>query len=313
MNNPPTMWEVEQQYHHLVKQKQYAEAHKLITENVGIFDHHAQKIVYYWLFWTAVMLNETDLTIQLLAKAVDDGHWYSGLAENADFAQVHQDPRFVALVQICQKRREEVMKTAVPTLKRLQPPNHPQPHPLLFALHGNNSNVETFAKGWETAVPHGWLVGLPQSSQIREPGVYTWNDWDWAIEEIQQQFTTLCADHSVNCQQAVLAGYSMGGGLAVSLVLSGKIKPKGLILIAPFLNNADNMIPYLETRAADDLRAYIVVTEQDIYCRDIGQRLSQLLPQYGIPCQFEIYPNLGHSFPPTFAQKLPKILDFVMV
>jgi hypothetical protein len=63
MNNLPTMWEVQQQYNHLVKQKQYAEAHKLITENVGIFDRHAQKIVYYWLFWTAVMLNEAELTI----------------------------------------------------------------------------------------------------------------------------------------------------------------------------------------------------------------------------------------------------------
>ena len=243
MSSSTTMWEVEQQYHHLIKQEAYAEAHKLITKKADIFDYHAQNIVYYWRFWTAAMLDEAALTLKLLAEAI---------------------------------------------------------------------NVETFAKEWETAVQHGWLVGLPQSSQMREQNVYTWDDWEWSIEEIRQQYSTLCTEYPVDCQQTVLAGFSMGGGLATSLALSGKIKPKGLILIAPFLNDADNMISYLKTRAKDDLRAYIIATEHDTYCRDIGQRLAELLPQYGIPCKFEVYPDLEHSFPPAFAQKLPQALDFVM-
>ncbi len=311
MNNPTTMWEVEKKYLRLVKQKKHAEAHQLITESVDVFDQHAQKVVFYWRFWTAAMQNEVDLTLQLLAEAVDAGHWYSGLMEDEDFECVHGIPEFVALAQVCKERRKAAMETAVRTHKALQPQNHPQPYPFLFALHGNRGIIDSFAKEWETAVKNGWFVGLPQSSQMREEDVHTWNDWDWALEEIQQQYATLCAEYPVNCQQTVLAGFSIGGGLATSLALSGKIKPKGLILIAPFLNNADNMIPYLEARPKDDLRAYIIVTEHDTYCRDIGQRLSELLPQYNIPCKFEVYPDLGHSFPPTFAQQLPRFLDFV--
>ena len=311
-----TIIEVEEQYHQLVAQGAYEEALALITKEAfkfSEFSYNAQKIVYYWRFRMAALLNRAELALQLLSEAVAAGHWYSGLAEDEEFELIHDSPEFQHLVSVCAERRTEAMATAVPILKTMRPQNHPQPYPLLLALHGNNSNVETFGEHWETAAQYGWFVGLPQSSQTYEPGTASWVDWEWSIQEVQQQFDTLCADYPIDPQQTVLAGFSMGGGLATSLALSRKIKVKGLLLVAPFLNDARNMLPYLEEGGySSNMCVYIVASERDEYCCNISRQLADFLPQYEIPCRFEIYPDVGHSFPPEFESKLPDALAFLM-
>jgi predicted esterase len=308
-----TVIEVEQQYHQLVASGAYEEALTLVTREAHQFSYNAQKVVYYWRFRMAALLNRPELVVQLLAEAVTTGHWYSGLAEDEEFELVHHWPEFERLAAVCAQRRTEAMATAVPILKVRQPENQPPPYPLLLALHGNNSLMEPFSRHWETAVRHGWLVGLPQSSQSYEPGTVSWVDWEWSIEEIQQHYNTLCTDYPIDSQRTVLAGFSMGGGLATSLALSGKIKVQGVLLISPFLNDARNMIPYLDAGLySPDLRAYLVASERDEYCRNIAQQLAELLPQYNIACRLEIYPDTGHSFPLPFEAKLPEVLAFLM-
>ncbi len=308
-----TVIEVEEQYHQLVASGAYEEALALVTREAHQFSYNAQKVVYYWRFRMAALLNRPALVVQLLAEAVTAGHWYSGLVEDEEFELVRHWPEFERLAAVCDQRRTEAMAAAVPILKVMLPENQPQPYPLLLALHGNNSVMESFSRHWETAVHYGWLVGLPQSSQFYEPGAVSWVDWEWSIEEIQQHYHTLCTDYSIDPQQTVLAGFSMGGGLATSLALSGIIKVKGILLIAPFLNDARNMIPYLEAGLYSlDLRAYIVASERDEYCRNVAQELAELLPQYNIPCRLDIYPDTGHSFPLPFEAKLPEALAFLM-
>ena len=311
MNNL-TVVEIEQQYHQLAGKGAYADALALATREAHKFSYNAQKIVYYWRFRMAALLKNGDLALQLMSEAVADGHWYSGLAEDEDFDLLHGRSEFDDLVRVCGERRAQAMATAVPVLKTLQPSTQPPPYPLLLALHGNNSRMEAFSGHWETAVSHGYLVGLPQSSQHYEPNTVSWVDWDWSIIEVQQHCQALCTDYPTDLSRIVLAGFSMGGGLATSLALSGKIKAKGLLLISPFLSSADNMIPYLEKRSQDGLRAYLVASERDQYCLGIARRLAELMSQYGIPCQLEIYPDGGHSFPPQFESKLPQALDFLM-
>ncbi|MCA9925927.1 MAG: alpha/beta hydrolase [Anaerolineales bacterium] len=311
-----TIVEVEEQYHQLVAKGAYEEALTLITKEAhkfSEFSYHAEKIVYFWRFRMAALLNKAELVLQLLTEAVAAGHWYSELAEDEEFELIHNSPKFERLAAICEERRVEAMATAVPILKTMQPKNRTPPHPLLLALHGNNSAIGTFGEHWKTAVQHGWLVGLPQSSQTYRPGTVSWTDWEWSIQEIRQHFNALCADYPINHQQIVLAGFSMGGGLAASLALSGKIKTNGLLLVAPFLNDARSMLPYLEAgHYPSEMRAYIVASEKDEYCCNIARQLAEFLPQFNIPCRREIYPDVGHSFPPSFEAKLPEALAFLI-
>ncbi|MCP5094718.1 MAG: hypothetical protein GY943_04115 [Chloroflexi bacterium] len=311
-----TIVEVEEQYNQLVAKGAYEEALTLITKEAyqfSEFSYHAEKVVYYWRVRMAALLNRADLTLQLLQEAIAAGHWFSGLAKDEELALIHHSPEFKQLVAVSEERRNGAMATAVPVLKTMQPENYTPPYPLLMALHGNSSVMEAFGGYWKTAVSHGWFVGLPQSSQSYQPDTVSWVDWDWSIQEIRQHYNTLCADYPVDEEQLVLAGFSMGGGLAASLALSGRIKVNGLLLVAPYLADARSMLPHLEAgKFSPNLSVYLVASERDIHCRNVAQQLASFLPQYNISCHLEIYPDMGHSFPTPLETNLPEVLAFLM-
>jgi predicted esterase len=307
-----TTFEVEQQFDTLVQAGAYAEALDLITHEAHIFPHHAQKVVYSWRMMLACRLNKPALALQLLEEAMQAGFWYSDLRTDSDYQVLYGMPEFERLADICQEQRARAMAQAVPVVKLLMPQSQQPPYALLLALHGGNSEVESFAAHWSAAVSHGWLVALPQSSQPFEPGKFTWNDWDWSQQEVRERHAALCREYPIDPERVVMAGFSQGGGLATWLVLGGAIQARGLILVGPFLQDPNNLIPVLEKREPDGLRVYLVAGQRDMYCHGIAQQLAKLLPKYGIACKLDDYPDLEHSFPVDFEKKLPEALDFVI-
>jgi predicted esterase len=73
-----------------------------------------------------------------------------------------------------------------------------------------------------------------------------------------------------------------------------------------------HLIPILEKNGPYDLRTYIVAGTRDRYCYGVAQQLAKMLPNYGIECKLEVYPDLEHQFPQDFESRLPEALDFVM-
>jgi predicted esterase len=303
--------EVEQQFHGLYQAGAYAEALELATCKAHIFPRHAQKVIFSWRMNCAIGLKDRELTLHLLGEAIQAGYWYSNLQEDDDFALLHGDPEFEHLAGICNERRAQAMANAVPVIKTFAPKHQSSPYPLLLALHGANATAE--AGHWKSAISHGWFLGLPQSSQVFAPGTYTWNDWDWALQEVPQRFASICASHPIDKDRVVLAGFSQGGGLAAWLGLGGAIPVRGLILVGPFLVNVNNLIPTLDKHGPYDLRACIVAGARDEYCHGVALQLADLLPKYGIQCQLDVYADMEHSFPLDFERKLPGALDYIMV
>jgi predicted esterase len=312
MNNPTRAQEVEQQFHYLVQSGDYAEALDLITREASAFSEPAQKVVYYWRMAMACRLNEKDLALRLLEEAVQAGYWYAGLETDPDFQLLSGEAEFEHLAELGMEHRAQAMAHATPIIKILQPNPKSSPPPLLLALHGSNANVEMQVKHWELAVQCGWLVAMPQSSQIYAPGTYTWNDWEWAQQEVCERYKMLSKEYPIDREQIVLAGFSQGGGLALWLVLSGAVKAQGLILVGPFLDDLAQIIPLLEKHAQSGLRVYLVAGQRDRYCRGIAQQLAALLPRYGIACKLDDYPDLENNFPIDFEKNLPEALNFVL-
>jgi len=309
MSNLSRMEEVEQQYDHLYQTGAYAEALELVTREAHIFPEYAQKVVYSWRMNCAALLKDRQLSLRLLGEAVQAGYWYGGLREDDDFAMLRGDPEFERLVDICMERRAQAMASAAPVIKTFQPEHGQPPYPLLLALHGASATAE--ADHWIAGVSHGWFLACPQSSQEFSPGVYTWNDWDWALQEVPQRYAAICAENPIDSGRVVLAGFSIGGGLAAWLGLSRILPARGLVLVGPFLSNPDHLLPILEKNGPYDLRAYIVAGTRDRYCYGVAQQLAKILPDYGITCKLDIYEDLEHQFPLDFERKLPEALDFV--
>jgi hypothetical protein len=143
-----TAKEVEQQYFQFVAEKQYAAASELVTRHFALFPEYAQSVVYFWRMDMACRLNNRTLALELLREAVEAGHWYTKLDEKPTFQILNDLPKFKRLVELCVQRRAEEMARAKPVLKVRPPHHHSEVYPLLFALHGNSSNVDAFAPHW---------------------------------------------------------------------------------------------------------------------------------------------------------------------
>lgn len=318
--NDLTFSDLETQLFQLYQNGEYARALDLVTREAGRFPTEA-RLVCYWRICMASLINETALALQLLEEALEAGFWYAEaqLREDPDLRPLQGLPEFERLVEICRKRQAEAQAQAVPALITVQPEDQaqagPQPCPLLLALHGNNGTAENSAGFWRSTVSNGWLLALPQSSQVRGPDGYAWNDRDWAVREIQEHVAVICEQYAVDPNRVVVAGFSLGGELAIWLALSGTIKARGFIAVGPggpYMNEPDKWVPLIEASQGRGLRGYLVVGEQDIFCYEGTLALAELLRSRDFPCELEVHPNLGHDFPADFQQSLSRALEFIL-
>lgn len=304
----------------LYQMEEYVQALDLLTREAGQFPEQAQTL-YFWRICLAARARRMALAIQLLGEALAAGHWYpeAQLRGEEDLEPLQGLAEFEKLVEVSRQRHAAVQAKAVPLLLTLEPEKEspadlPSP-PLLLALHGNRSNARSAVDHWRPAVDLGWLLALPQSSQVGGPEAYIWDDRDWAEREIKEHYAALREQQVFDPRRVVVGGFSLGGELAIWLALSGAIEARGFIAVGPggpLMREPDNWIPLIEAGQSRGLRGYIVLGEQDAFCHDSAQALTQMLWARDIPCQLEVHPGLGHSFPREFRRSLARALEFIL-
>jgi dienelactone hydrolase len=293
----------------LYNAQKYTEALDLVTREFPNFPEETHRL-YIWRACFESLTGQTQQALDSLEEAVEAGYWYNKqqLREDADLDPLQGLPRFERLVEICLERQAAAQAKAAPTLTLLEPTGSP-PWPLLLALHGNNSQAKAAAEKWGAATSLGWLVALPGSSQVGGPDAYVWNDWEWATDEIQRHCAALSERFSLEADRTVLGGFSMGGGLAAWLALTGAIKAKGFVLVGPWVPDMDKLVPLTEKDEARELRGHIMVGEADEDCYEISLSLAGHLQRHGVPCDLEVVPGLAHDYPPDFEVVLARALD----
>ncbi len=214
----------------------------------------------------AARAGDTPLAIQVFEQALADGFWCDPqmLREDEDLASLQGLPEFERLAAICQQHYEAAQALARPELALVQPEGQDGSFPLLLALHGNSRNIANSIDFWRPAIAQGWLLAVPQSSQTVWPDAFVWNDRDRAVSEIQQHDAALAAQYPIDRSRVVVGGFSMGGGLAIWLPVSGAIEARGFVAVAPYLPDAQSLAPLLD--AQPSLRGYIIVGENDAAC-----------------------------------------------
>lgn len=183
----------------------------------------------------------------------------------------------------------------------------------MIALHGNNENASVTLEYWQEITAQGWLLAVPQSSQIYDPNSFVWDDREIGISEIRAHLASLSREQTVDQNRVVLGGFSMGSGQAVWMALNQSIKTRGFVVLAPYLtpDELEALPALLESQKPAHLRGSILVGEEDSKCLAVSRKVVEIMRAYNLPCELEIQPGPDHDYPPNFGEFVRKGLAFI--
>lgn len=295
----------------LHQSKEYTQADELLQREGRHFPEASARI-YFWRMCMTALMGDADRSIQLLYEAITAGYWYTErmLREDQDLASLQGNPGYERLVKANRELQVAAQSKAQPHMAILTPEQDRMP-PALLALHGNNSDAARSEEHWRPAVAQGWLLALPQSTQVSPFTGFVWDDFDWAGREAQEYYASLAAQHQLDPKRVVVGGFSMGGRLAAWLALTNTIDAYGFIIMAPNLHDLEVSEQQVRASAGRGMRGYLLIGEADTLCYPEAIKFHEMLSACNMPCELRTYPGLGHDFPPDFEQVLPKALSFV--
>ena len=235
------------------------------------------------------------------------------LTRDARLAPLAADPGFADLVARASARYEADAADARPRLVFAMPDAPPDAfgYPLLVVLHGNNSSADETAPLWCAMADKGWVVAVPQSSEIGPtPGSFLWNDRERAARELDLHLERVKNATQVDVSRIVLAGFSMGGTQAIALALTKRFLVRGVVTVCAWLGALDEFTRLIDGGAGRMLRCYHVVGELD-RSRDATRRLVDQLKAHGVRAELDERAGLGHEYPGDMEETLTKALAFV--
>jgi predicted esterase len=287
----------------LYLEKRYDDALELVEAEAS--SHPAEEIsTAYWRACLASVSGRRDDALRIIRDVLDRGGWFSlsQLRDDSDFEGLQGDREFEALVDACRARNAEAQAKARPQLVTVEP-STPQPWPLLVALHGNTKTAADSLEHWRPAVEAGWLLALPQSSQVGGPRGFVWDDREWAAREIKEHLAALASKYRTS--GTVVGGFSAGGALAPWLVVTGVVEADAFIAVGP---GHRNPVDWGSLVGESDVRGHVIVGEKDALCLQTAGEIAGALNARGQPCGLEVIPGLGHEFPEDFPARLGRAL-----
>jgi predicted esterase len=305
----------------LYEDGRYAEALEVATRE-GTYFPQRSNFLRYFRASMATRLNNADLALKLLGEMLADGYWLSERTwDEEDFNTIRDLPEFARLRETSKKHLKAAQAEAKPELLTILPAGYTDADmlPLLIGLHGNFSSVRWHKDHWRAASNSGWLVGLPQSSQVfgldSEGAVsYVWDDYLKTRREILEHYTALSRAYTVDQERVVLGGFSRGAEIAIQLAVTGETSVRGFIAVCPggpYTTETELWEPIIAEGKGRDLRGYVILGRQDQFAPGT-EKLVELLHGVGIACELEAHPGMGHDYPADFNERLNEILAFVL-
>ena len=266
------------------------------------------------LMWRISILcrsNRTDESLQLLAKSLDEGYWWSEIFfEDEDFNDVRELPEFQRLVAISLKQRQkEVSKNYQPVRFVVEAAQGGEkPYPVLFTMHGMGGAGQTDVDFWRAASELGWLVVSLQSSQLFSMNGFCWDDLVKAEQEVLEHIEAIRSEYSIDEKQIVLGGFSQGAGLAILSSLSEKIPAMGFIGVGTWAPDVEPIAKRAKSKPL--VRGYFVFGEQD-HTIERADEIRTALAEAGLELADERYSDLGHEFPSNAHETMKRALQFI--
>ncbi|MFX1516932.1 MAG: alpha/beta hydrolase [Promethearchaeota archaeon] len=307
-------WELLREVNRLYQAGQFEEVINFLEDKHKEYPYGRAALMYSRIC-AAAKLEQYDLSIKLIREILDEGGWYSEivLRESPSLQPLQEIPEFQALLKISVERAKEAMKEEHDIT--VIPDNTSPPYPLMLTLHAGSGFVEEEFEFWKIIIDQGYILGMPRSTNLFWSGRDSayWPDHETAANQIKTYINKLKQEKLLDLERIVVGGLSQGAELAVWLAVSGEIPVRGFIVIAPggqWMNELEKWQTLIKSRKKRDLRGMIILGEKDeAVPHENIKKLVKMLNDGNIPCQFIEYPNLGHWYPPDFADILTSFIQ----
>ncbi|KQL56013.1 MULTISPECIES: alpha/beta hydrolase [Bacillaceae] len=274
--------------------------------------NHAQ--IYNFQYALAAASGHEDEALAIMKEAIiENGHWYSYtyLLEDEDLDSLRKNEEFQYMIDLCRNREEEAKKNAESTLEVIVPDKGRTKEGLFIALHGNQENNSFTKVNWQTVTSNGFVLGLPQSSQIEFSGGYNWDDLEKGSMELQTHYETMKQNVQVNHGPIILGGFSAGAGVILNTILKRDIPVQGFIFVGPWLPDLEQYADELAMMADKGIKGYIICGDQDEDSLDCTNTFIKLLEKKNVKHVFELVNELDHDYPEHFDRFLNKAIDYL--
>jgi predicted esterase len=139
---------------------------------------------------------------------------------------------------------------------------------------------------------------VPESSQVETPEFHVWTDRAAADRDIAAALGALRAAFAVDERRIVVAGFSQGGGLAVSCALTGRVVPAtGFAAFGAGVDDVDaGALEHAAAAAGRGVRGALLVGSED-EALPAARALHETLSRAGLTCTLQVVPGLVHEMP----------------
>jgi len=307
--------EMRQKVGELFREGKYAEAAEILECGLERFPANLMANAHNLAFFR-VLLGRLPEAVDALAYALDRGVWFSLWAFHNDaWAPLKELDAFHEVSRRCAEYRQAAQLKASPELTIVPPEGYDpaRKYPLFIALHGGDETVADFRPHWTSPKMAGeFIVAYPQSSRVISMRGFGWIGDDQDRREILSAYETALRDYSVETSKVIAGGFSSGGHMALTLLLDAQpvLPIRGFIVLCPPVPEEYGPEALARIRARGQ-RGLFLTTERDGRLEE-QRKLATALAGAGVQCEFAVTPNIGHWYPPDFAQRVDGAIEQIL-
>ncbi|MEK4864619.1 alpha/beta hydrolase [Bacillus sp. FSL E2-8895] len=293
---------------HCYANKGSFEAYSYIMNNAkDVMGNEAQIYNFKYALASAAGLEEEAL--HLMKKAIiENGFWYGSeyLISDDDLKPLHKFEEFHRMVQLCKEREELAKKSEQADVKYKY---SKQTENLLITLHGDQENIQIIEPYWNSVMEQGFMLALPQSSQIQFLDGYVWDNIERGRDELKGHYNKIKVNKTFG--NIIIGGFSAGARVALHSMLQGEIEVNGFIFVAPWLPEMEEWEEMIGILHDKSIKGYIICGDQDEDCFEGTQQFVTLLKDKNIEHKYKVVPNLNHDYPHNFDELLKEAIEYI--